>query len=67
MTAVIWLALLSSKFATSFHAQSCFAGIASTQSLEKIAQQTFLSAVDTQSFRSDFHAKFCQRFLQIEK
>jgi hypothetical protein len=35
MTAVIWLALLSSKFATSFHAQFCFAGIASTQSLEK--------------------------------
>jgi hypothetical protein len=31
------------------------------------AQQTFLSAVDTQSFRSDFHAKFCQRFLQNEK
>ena len=31
------------------------------------AQQTFLSAVDTQSFRSVFHAKFCQRFLRIEE
>ncbi|MBS7788294.1 hypothetical protein KIH23_13380 [Flavobacterium sp. CYK-55] len=34
--AVIWLALLSSKFAHSFHTQSFFTGIASTQSLEKI-------------------------------
>jgi len=61
MTAVIWLALLSSKFATSFHAQFCFAGIASTQSLEKIktcCEANFLSAVDTQSFRSVFIFRF---------
>jgi len=76
MTAVIDQALLSSKFAHGFHTQNSFAGIASTQSLEKnkkhVAKQNNLSAVDTQSFRFVFTQSFTndfrkQRNLRFEK